>query len=94
MPPTEQHREAEAAFRNLIDDGDLAEPDDVQYMHEGVLFLWHAPQLAVMVEFDDVADPQPQNTPSGSSSISASSGATSFEAAASYGSQRPVCRCQ
>ena len=82
MPPTEKHREAEAAFRALIDDGDLAEPDDVRYSDEGVLFLWRDPRLAVMVEFDDVADPQPQNTPSGSASSSASSGATSLEAAA------------
>ena len=82
MPPTPQHHEAEAAFRRLIDDGQLAEPDDVQYTEEGVLFLWRAPQLAVMVEFDDVPGGQPQNTPSGSASISPSSGATSFEAAA------------
>jgi hypothetical protein len=53
MPPTTRHHEAEAAFRRLIEDGELAEPDAVQYTREGVVFVWHEPQLAVVVEFDD-----------------------------------------
>jgi hypothetical protein len=53
MPPTIRHHEAEVAFRRLIEDGELAEPDAVQYTDEGVVFVWHEPQLAVVVEFDD-----------------------------------------
>jgi len=53
MPPTTRHRAAEAAFRRILEDGDLAEPDEVQYTGDSVVFLWHEPQLAVVVDLDD-----------------------------------------
>jgi hypothetical protein len=53
MPPTTRHQDAEAAFRRLIDDGEFAEPDEVQYEDASVVFLWHEPKLAVVVDLDD-----------------------------------------
>jgi hypothetical protein len=55
MPPSTPHHEAEAAFRRLITDGELAEPDDVQYTDDSVVFLWREPQLAVVVDLEDPA---------------------------------------
>jgi hypothetical protein len=53
MPPSTRHQQAEAAFRTLIEDSEIAEPDEVQYTDDSVVFLWHEPQLAVVVDLDD-----------------------------------------
>ena len=75
MPPTTRHQAAEAAFRRLIDEGELAEPDEVQYTDDSVVFLWYESKLCVVIDLDD--PDQPQDTPSGSASISSSSPVTS-----------------
>jgi hypothetical protein len=54
MPPTHRHLEAERAFRRLLIDGGLADPDEVHYTDESVLFLWSEPKLAVAVDLDDL----------------------------------------
>ncbi|MEA2177321.1 MAG: hypothetical protein QOG77_618 [Solirubrobacteraceae bacterium] len=56
MPPSTRHHQAEAAFRRLIYDGQFAEPDEVQYEDASVVFLWHEPQLAVIVDLDDPSE--------------------------------------
>ena len=81
MPPTTRHQAAETAFRRLIDDGELAEPDEVQYTDDSVVFLWYESKLCVVVDLDD--PDRPQDAPSGSASISASGPATSVAAAPS-----------
>jgi hypothetical protein len=58
MPPSTRHHEAEVAFRRLIDDGQFAEPDEVQYEEASVVFLWHEPRLAVVVDLQDPAEAQ------------------------------------
>jgi hypothetical protein len=50
---TTTHREIETRFRALLDDADLPAPDDVGYEPESVVFYWHEPKLAVVVDFDD-----------------------------------------
>jgi hypothetical protein len=50
---TTTHREVEARFRALLADADLPAPDDVGYEPESVVFYWHEPKLAVVVDFDD-----------------------------------------
>jgi hypothetical protein len=56
MAPTTRHHEAEAAFRRLIDDGEFAEPDEVRYDDDSVVFLWHEPKLAVVVDLEDAPE--------------------------------------
>jgi hypothetical protein len=57
MEPTPRHREAEAAFRSLLEDGGLPQPDAVEVSPYRLLFLWHEPKLAVSLELDDPDDP-------------------------------------
>jgi hypothetical protein len=56
MPITGKHREVEARFRQLLADASLPEPDAVEYEPASVVFFWHAPKAAVVVDFDDAAD--------------------------------------
>jgi hypothetical protein len=49
-PPT--HAEAEERMRELLRDNDLPEPDSVLYDDGEVVFLWHEPKRAVIVELD------------------------------------------
>jgi hypothetical protein len=44
---------AEAQFRQLLDGAGLAPPDDVAYDPASLIFRWHAPKLAVVVDLDD-----------------------------------------
>ena len=52
MPITDRHRDAESRFRKLLTDAALPAPDDVEYERESVVFFWHAPKVAVFVDFD------------------------------------------
>jgi hypothetical protein len=52
MPITRRHRAIEARFRELVEEADLPAPDEVEYEHESVTFLWHGPKVAVAVDFD------------------------------------------
>jgi hypothetical protein len=60
MQPTRRHHEAEAAFRRFIDEGGLADPDEIRYGEEEVLFFWHGPKLCVAFDLEDM--PPEQNT--------------------------------
>jgi hypothetical protein len=53
MHPTPRHHSAERAFRALITEGEIADPDDVEYTEASVVFLWHRTKLAVVVDLDD-----------------------------------------
>jgi hypothetical protein len=53
---TSRHREVEARFRQLVDEAELPAPDDVGYEPASVVFYWHEPQVAVVVDFEDDAD--------------------------------------
>ena len=53
MHPTPRHQEAEARFRELVRNADLDQPDEVEYRHDELVFLWHGPKVAVVVELDD-----------------------------------------
>jgi hypothetical protein len=65
MSITDRHRDAESRFRKLLTDAALPEPDDVEYEHESVVFFWHAPKVAVFVDFDRSQTPA-SDTPFGS----------------------------
>lgn len=56
MAPTSRHGEVETGFRRLLDEADLPAPDDVGYEPESVVFYWHGPKLAVVVDFDGAAE--------------------------------------
>jgi hypothetical protein len=49
------HQEIETRLRALLAVADLPPPDDVGYEPESVVFYWHEPKLAVVIDFDDVA---------------------------------------
>jgi hypothetical protein len=52
MEATSRHREAEERFRSLLDEAELAPPDDVGYEPEAVVFYWLERKLAVFVNFE------------------------------------------
>jgi hypothetical protein len=52
MRITRKHRDVESRFRELLADAELPEPDDVGYEPESVVFYWHEPKTAVVVDFD------------------------------------------
>jgi hypothetical protein len=53
MQPSPRHQAAETQFRQLLANADLAPPYHVTYERESLLFRWHAPKLAVIVDLDD-----------------------------------------
>lgn len=53
MPITAKHQEVEARFRELVAEAALPAPDAVEYEPDSVLFIWHDPKLAVLVDFDE-----------------------------------------
>jgi len=53
MHPSPSHQAAEARFRALVRNAGLDEPDDVEYRHDSLLFLWQGPKVAVIVELGD-----------------------------------------
>jgi hypothetical protein len=55
MRPTPRHRLAETQFRQLVGQAKLAAPDDVEFTRTSLVFRWHEPKLAVIVELDDSA---------------------------------------
>jgi hypothetical protein len=57
MQPSPIHEAAEAHFRRMVESFDLTPPDDVDYTDDSVIFLWHEPKLAVVVELGDPAIP-------------------------------------
>jgi hypothetical protein len=50
MAITGEHDAAERAFRELLPEAGLPQPDEVEYRDESVVFLWHETKLAVVVE--------------------------------------------
>jgi hypothetical protein len=53
MPTPDPRDAAEAAFRALLDEGGLPEPDEVVDDGPGELvFLFHEPRVAIVVEYD------------------------------------------
>jgi hypothetical protein len=59
MPTHAQLERAEQRMRALLDDNGIAQPDEVEYWSASVVFFWHEPKLAVIVEasppLDEVA---------------------------------------
>lgn len=56
MDATPTHHEAEARFRQLVEDAGAAPPDAVEYEPDSIVFLWHERQVAVVVDLADVCD--------------------------------------
>ena len=52
MAMTGEHAAAERAFRELLPEAGLPQPDEVEYREESVVFLWHETKLAVIVDLD------------------------------------------
>jgi hypothetical protein len=61
MAITGEHEAAERAFRELLPEAGLPQPDEVEYRDESVVFLWHETKLAVIVDLDGTdADGPPE----------------------------------
>lgn len=56
-PPTSRAAAVEQDFRRLLAENDLPEPDDVRHDPGEVVFLFRERKLAVVVDYDDAADP-------------------------------------
>jgi hypothetical protein len=54
MEPSPRHHAAEAQFRQLLRQGELVEPDRVEYATDELTFFWEESKLAVVVERDDM----------------------------------------
>jgi hypothetical protein len=53
VQPTPRHRACERDFRRIITDGDLVQPDEVEYTPASLIFKWTEQKLAVVVDLDD-----------------------------------------
>jgi hypothetical protein len=53
------HAEVETRFRKLLRDAELPEPDDAAHEPDSIVFYWHGPKVAVVVDLDD-PDPLPE----------------------------------
>jgi hypothetical protein len=49
------HEEVEARFRRLLRDAELPEPDDAAHEPDSIVFYWHGPKVAVIVELEEAA---------------------------------------
>ena len=59
MAITGEHAAAERAFRELLPEAGLPQPDEVEYREESVVFLWHETKLAVIVDLDGTGETEP-----------------------------------
>ena len=53
MATIDQLEAAERAFRELLTDADLPQPDEVEYAEASVWFRWREQKLAVEVDVSD-----------------------------------------
>ncbi|MDT7561329.1 MAG: hypothetical protein QOI68_5811 [Pseudonocardiales bacterium] len=53
MAITSEHEAAETAMRDLLSEGGLPAPDEVEYRERSIVLLWHETKLAVVVDLDD-----------------------------------------
>ena len=57
VPAEPAPEEAEEYFRQMLADGEIEHPDDVEYdpAANELVFFWHEPKLAVVLELDSNA---------------------------------------
>jgi hypothetical protein len=60
---TAQHRAVVARFRTLVEEAGLEPPDEIEYGHVTVWFLWHERKLCVAV---DLTNAPPEYASAGS----------------------------
>ena len=53
MQPSPREQEAESRFRRLVTSADLDQPDRVEYRGDSLVFFWHGPKVAVVLDLDD-----------------------------------------
>ena len=53
MATLKQKIEAEASGRKMLADGGLPQPDDVEYGHTCIRFLWNDQKVALIIEIDE-----------------------------------------
>ncbi len=56
MDPTPRHRAAERDFRQLLRTGGVAQPDEVDYGQDELVFRWSEQKLAVVVDLESPPD--------------------------------------
>ena len=49
--------DAEQAFRELLRNAELTEPDEILPHEDGILCLWHAQKVAVVIDLEDPSLP-------------------------------------
>ena len=53
MDTTTEHEAAERDMRELLEQAELPQPDEVEYRERSILMLWHETKLAVVIDLDD-----------------------------------------
>lgn len=53
MATLKQKIEAERALREILEKGGLAQPDEVEYGHTCVRFIWHDRKRVVVIQIDE-----------------------------------------
>ena len=56
MTTTHMHEAAERKMRELLEDNDLPQPDEVEYEETSIVLTWHESKLVVMVDLTDSED--------------------------------------
>ena len=53
-PANRTPQEVEERFRQVLAEGDVEQPDEVEYDSAAneLIFLWHGPKVAIVVELD------------------------------------------
>ena len=53
MATLKQKMEAEAQMRELLEDGGLPQPDEIEYGHTCIRLFWHDTKSVVVIDIDE-----------------------------------------
>ncbi|HEX8854466.1 MAG TPA: hypothetical protein VF752_02615 [Thermoleophilaceae bacterium] len=56
MTTTPMHEAAELKMRELLEDNDLPQPDEIEHEETSIVLTWHESKLVVMVDLTDAED--------------------------------------
>jgi hypothetical protein len=60
MTDRPDHATAERTFRDLLDRGGLAQPDEVAHWRDAILFGWHDSRTVIVLDLDEFGEGPPE----------------------------------
>ena len=57
MAPIKRLIEAEVRTRDMLEQGGLPQPDEIEYGRTCIRLFWHQPKAAMVVDIDECPDP-------------------------------------